>query len=81
MASSICFPATFRSDSAGFLLSGLRPSTQLKAQRMVVRSDLDRNVSDMRTNGNFDLLFSYIYMFGVVNSWGLFLFLILDCFV
>lgn len=50
MASSICFPATFRSDSAGFLLFGLRPSTQFKAQRMVVRSDLDRNVSDMRTN-------------------------------
>ncbi|KAK2978444.1 hypothetical protein RJ640_023603 [Escallonia rubra] len=57
-SSAICFPATsaagsrttFRTGTAGFLFSRRGQLTQLKAQRVVVRADLDRDVSDMSVN-------------------------------
>ncbi|XP_057963498.1 zeta-carotene desaturase, chloroplastic/chromoplastic isoform X2 [Malania oleifera] len=55
MASSVCFPAvgswsSFPQDTAGILLSGRHPISQLKPRRFGVRSSLDANVSDMSVN-------------------------------
>lgn len=62
-SASICYPATpatggtstaFRAGSSGVLLSSRRRfSTRFRTwKRLIVRSDLDSNVSDMRNNGN-----------------------------
>lgn len=59
-SASICYPATsatggistaFRPGSSGVLFSGRRRfSTHLRTWRLIARSDLDSNVSDMRNN-------------------------------
>lgn len=65
------FPATFRPSSAGILLSRRLPPAQLKPHRiMLARSDLEKDVSDMSTNGiitsiNF-LFFSRILIYYVM---------------
>lgn len=56
---SLCFPATsaagartsFRTTDTFVRYRRSRQLTRLKARKAVVRSDLDRDVSDMRTNG------------------------------
>lgn len=63
MSSSILFPAAgsragFRGDTVGLFLSGGRrpmPS-QLKGQRLFVRSSLESDVSDMSVNGILSVL-------------------------
>lgn len=66
-SASICYsgrPATggtftdFRAGSTGVLQSACRRlPAHLRSRRLIVRSDLDSNVSDMRTNGKFIFLY------------------------